>query len=784
MKRLSDFIVKNPVTVLVILCVISVLLGMNIRGVDIKVDTESMVPRDDPVIQDLIETVEEFGSQDMMMVAIKADVYNRETLAKVQRIADRIWDLPGVEDVVTPLDAQVIRGDEVGLEISPVAYGVPETDEEIEEFRASLQDSPQGSAMVSEHGDALAIFITLEPGVATSLESQTLAKDIESIALQEKGPGEELYVIGEVYLGYVATNNMARDLRILFPLSIVVVVATLYISFGSLFDVVTLVLSILMSLACTLGLMAVLGYDITMVSMILPIILVSMGSAAGIHILNRFHEEHRGGKSPEESLDQVIHELAGPVSMTSLTTAVGFASFATSFISPVRTFGIFAAAGIMINLLITLTCVPSLLIIRSRSKTEITGRARSSRGFQGNQGRKSLLGCLLESTSLAVVARPDRVILVVLAITLIFAVAIPGLKVETNWMQYFRQDSPAVLGTQLAEDLFGGTYSLSVLVDTGEYDGVKDPDILDRMARLQDRMAEVDRLSHASSIAELVRNVNKALNADDPAYYGIPSTREAVAQELLLFTMQGGSGLDSMVSYDFQKALVSARSANVPTSELGEIIDKVEAIADEEFGGTGIDTRVVGLPKVMLRMMEKFMDDQVKSLVLSAVGVWAVVSLISGSAIIGLLCLIPLCVSVLINFGFMSYMHIPLDVVTIMISGISIGIGVDYSIHLISRYRYELRNGRGQSDALRATITSTGRGIFFNAVTLMLGFGLLAFSTFRAISIFGMLVAGTMFTSGLGALVFLPAVLRLINPGHIRGRKMFLQDKSQFQVSK
>ena len=157
----------------------------------------------------------------------------------------------------------------------------------------------------------------------------------------------------------------------------------------------------------------------------------------------------------------------------------------------------------------------------------------------------------------------------------------------------------------------------------------------------QDRMGEVDRLSHASSIAELVRNVNKALNADDPAYYAIPSTREAVAQELLLFTMQGGSGLDSMVSYDFQKALVSARAANVPTSELGGIIDKVEIIAGEEFEGTGINTRVVGLPKVMLRMMDKFMDDQTKSLILSAVGVWGVISVISGSAIIGLLCLIP-----------------------------------------------------------------------------------------------------------------------------------------------
>ena len=781
MKKLSDFIVRNPATVLVILCVISLVLGINIRGVDVKVDTESMVPKDDPVIQDLIETVEEFGSQDMMVVAVKADVYNCETLAKVRRIADAVWDLPGVEDVTTPLDVQVIRGDEFGLEISPVAYGTPETEEEIQEFKSALKDSAQGSAMVSEDGDALAIFITLEPGVATSLESQDLARDIESIALGEKQPGEEIYVIGEVYLGYVATNNMLRDLRILFPLSLVVVIASLYISFGSLFDVATLIASILMSLACTLGLMAVLGYDITIVSMILPIILVSMGSAAGIHILNRFHEESRGGKSPDEAVSLVIQELTGPVSMTSLTTAVGFASFATSFISPVRVFGIFAAVGIMINFLITLTSVPSLLMIRGRYQS----RQVASDRVPGKQGkRKSFLNRLLESMATHVVVRPDRVILVVAAITLVFAVAIPGLDVETNWMQYFRQDSPAVLGTQLVEDLFGGTYSLSVLVDTGEYDGVKEPDVLNRMARLQDRMAEVDNLSHPSSIAELVRSVNKSLNADDPAYYAIPPTREAVAQELLLFTMQGGSGLDSMVSYDFQKALVSARAANVPTSQLGKIIDEVEVIADEEFKGAGIDVRVVDLPKVMLRMMEKFMDDQVKSLILSALGVWAVVSIISGSAIIGFLCLIPLCVSVLINFGFMSYSGIPLDVVTIMISGISIGIGVDYSIHLTSRYRYELRSGKGQSDALRATITSTGRGIFFNAVTLMLGFGILVFSTFRAISIFGMLVAGTMFTSGLGALVFLPAVLRLMDPRHIRGVKTPSRHKSSLEASK
>jgi len=156
----------------------------------------------------------------------------------------------------------------------------------------------------------------------------------------------------------------------------------------------------------------------------------------------------------------------------------------------------------------------------------------------------------------------------VLAVTLIFAVAIPGLKVETNGCNTSRQDSPAVLGTTFGGRPVWRTYSLSVVGDTGEYDGVKEPECWIAWQVLQDRMGEVDRLSHASSIAELVRNVNKvSMPMIRPTIRFRPRVR-AVAQELLLFTMQGGSGLDSMVSYDFQKALVSARAANVPTSEL------------------------------------------------------------------------------------------------------------------------------------------------------------------------------------------------------------------------
>lgn len=813
MERLVRAIVRHPGRVVATLCVVTFAFAYYLPRVQLKTDTASLAPHDDPVIRELVETVEDFGSQDIIMVVLKGDVFTPETLARVRRLADGISGMAGVDRVMTPLDVELVRGDEFGLEIAPAADHVPETPEEVEAFREALKATRQGSAMVASNDEAMAIFINLEPDVMASTRAQELAGEIETLVRREESPGQEIYVVGEAYMGYWASRNMRRDLRFLFPLAVAVVIGALYLSFGSVSDVGALLAGIVMSVIWTVGLMAALGYNITIVSMMLPTILVSMGSAAGIHILNRFHEETRSGTNIEDSIVKIVLELTSPISMTTLTTAVGFASFLTSFVPPVREFGALAAVGIIFNMLISLTWIPSVLAIRERRKAAamqaqghhamdvvgvvgdpgetdgaVEGPADGPADGAGDTGdktgdaddkscaapvvhhvgRRSLLQKLLGATGRLVISHPWAVIAGAVVMTAAFAAGIPGLAVETNFLQYFREDSPVVQGTKAVEEYFGGTLGLSVLVDTGEPDGIKDPAVLNRMVELEDKLKGLDEVSEPTSVVGLIREVNQALNGNDPAYYTVPDSREAVAQELLLFTMRGGSGLDTMVSYDFQKALVSTRVLNLPTSELHRVIGAVEDVSNEVFGGTGVRTAVVGLPKVMLRLMERFMDSQIKSLVVSMAGVWAVVALIMGSAWLGLLCLVALFISVIVNFGFMSFADIPLDVVTIMISGVCIGIGVDYSIHVLSRYRLELRSGKGREAALASVVSSTGRGVFFNAATLALGFGLLAFSSFKAISLFGLLVAATMCTSALGALLVLPAVLRLVSADRVR----------------
>ncbi|MGE5593910.1 MAG: efflux RND transporter permease subunit [Betaproteobacteria bacterium] len=834
MERLARAIVRYPERVVIALCVLTLVFAWFLPRVELKTDTASLAPHDDPVIKELTETIEDFGSQDIIMVVLEGDVFTTETLAKVRRLADGISGLDGVDRVMTPLDVDLVRGDEFGLQIAPVADHVPETPEEVEAFREALKSSRQGSQMVASNDKAMAIFVTLEPDVMASTRAQDLAGEIEALVRSEESPGQKIYIVGEAYMGYWASRNMRRDLRFLFPLAIAVVVGSLYVSFGSLSEVGALLGSIVMSVIWTVGLMAALGYDITIVSMMLPTILVSMGSAAGIHILNRFHEETRSGACVEDSIVKIVTQLTSPISMTTLTTAAGFASFITSFVPPVREFGGLGAVGIIFNMLISLTWIPSVLAIRARRRPALAPEgqpyrqsdhraaarhahaaggvaagaaadppagcgapgndsarrgnncgpgdgsalrdegapgghgARGPRGGSQADGRRSPLQRLLDATGRLVVTHPWAIIVGAVVVTAVFAAGIPGLVVETNFLQYFRQDSPVVQGTKAVEDYFGGTLGLSVLVDTGEPDGIKDPAVLNRMVELEDKLKGLREVSDPTSVAGLICDVNQALNGNDPAYYKIPDSREAVAQELLLFTMQGGSGLDTMVSYDFQKALASMRVVNLPTSELHRVIRAVEDVAGEVFGGTSVKTTVVGLPKVMLRLMDRFMDSQIKSLVVSMVGVWAVVALITGSAWLGLLCLVALFITVIVNFGFMSFINIPLDVVTIMISGVAIGIGVDYSIHVLSRYRLELQGGMQKEAALARVVGSTGRGVFFNAATLVLGFGLLVFSSFKAISIFGLLVAATMFTSALGALLVLPAVLRLVAAERVR----------------
>ena len=756
MSSITNFVLDRAKLVISVLLAATVVFALYIPNLKFDANMENMIPEDDPAIQDIKEATAEFGSQDVFLIAIRSDnIFTAETLKKIDDMTDEIRRVKGVESVISPMTVDLIESGFFGIEITPAVEKLPQTDAEIERFRERILNSSYAGQLITEDGRAAAIMVSFEQfGDLEDLRISEITGQIDEIAQRYRGP-EEVYIVGSAYMAYYAENAMMGDMKILIPLVIIVVMIILYWSFRSGRGVVLPLSVVVISSIWAVGLMSMMDIPLTIVTMVLPVILIAIGSAECIHVLNRYFEELSNGKDKRSALVATMQEVTAPVSMAALTTAAGFASLVTTFVKPVRELGLFTAFGIVVAMCFSLIFVPAVLMLLPVPSHLSTDRPR----------RRGWLDKALDATGNFIARRPKTVLVVCGVILLISIVGAFDLSLESNLMSYFEEDSPIIRGTNIVEDEFGGSMQISLLFDTGKPDGVKEPELLNQLLEAQDYMNSLPGVSQASSIADLVCELNQALNEGLEEYYTIPDTRQAVAQELLLFTMQGGSSLDSMVTYNFDKAIVSARIKNMRSSELKEVVRDLEEYVAESFSSDeGPEVKVVGLPNVSLVLMERFRDSQIYSLVVSSITVAIIVAVIMKSLAAGIICIMPLILTVGVNFGVMGFVDIPLDAITTTIASIAVGVGIDYSIHYISRYRSEIYRGKSQAEAIAITGSTSGRGIFFNAVTVALGFGILIASSFKAIDIFGLLVALTMVTSSLAALTLIPAILRLIPP--------------------
>jgi len=754
MIRVTKLIINNPKKTILCLALISLFFCLFIPGISFKADMKEMVPMDDPVIKDLEEAVEVFGSQNFLMVALQSDnIFKIDTLKKIDQLSEEFSLLKGVEKVTTPLNIALIESSGFLIEIAPVVEYVPQTEQEVEEFKKKILGSRSGQSLVAKNGKAALILVTLEPDLTATEEADKLTEEVLKIAQGREGP-EKIYMVGDAYLSNRAKNSMTRDLYYLFPLICLLVVIVLYLSFRSKRGVILPLLTVFLSVVWMTGFMALVGFPFSIVSVIGPVILVAIGSAYGIHIVNKYYEAVESGLREKEAVLHTMHDMNSPVIMTALTTAAGFMALATSFVIPIQQFGIAAAFGVMAAMVLSLTLIPAILVLQEVPKH-----------LRRKKVPRLSLSFILKKLG-RFVAQHAKVVIVLACLVLgFFLLGIPRITTDADLIQYLGKDNPAVQGINVVENEFGGSDRLMVVVDTGEKDGIKEPQVLKRMMEIEDYLNSLEYVSNSSSLAGLIREINQVLNEGDPAYYTIPETRQAVAQELLLFTMQGGSGIDSMVSYNFEKGLITAQLKNVSSKKSETIVNKIDSYLENNFNSEGFETKLVGMPKIMIRLMEKIFDSQIRSLILSIVIVVVIVSLLFSSVATGLLCALPLMFTIGTNFGLMGYFGISLDVATAMIASIAIGIGIDYSIHFISRYTKEVKQGKSKVEALTITTSTAGRGIFFNAVTLILGFAVLLFSSFYAITIFGYLISLTMLVSSLAALTLIPAVLRVTRIG-------------------
>lgn len=749
MDRLTNWVLRWPKITLILILLITIAFAAGIPRLQIDNSVDSMLPANHParLLYDKVDKT--FGGTDIIVVALKSsDVFSVATLNQVIALTDKFEAVPGVDKVVSLSTVKRMQGHGGDLIVRDLMPTVPKDAQKCVELRNYVMGNTlYVDNVVSSDGRYAGFIIELTPDAD---DSQAYSA-IRAITTAQPN-ASDLYIAGGPAVNAEMSIAMKADLVRLVPFVVLVLAVILYLSLRTLQGVFLPLTVVLISTIWAVGLMAWTRTTMAMISTTLPVMLIAIGVADAIHILTDYYAGIGAGKEKRDAIRLVMRHIGLAVVLTSITTLVGFLSLGTSPVRQVMQFGLFVGFGVMAALAITLTLIPAVLELTKTPTGIIRHMERMHRG--------SKLALTSWLNRLAQIVVTHRKIIVVAGIAIFLFAAIGGtrLTVETNTLRFFRPDSPIRQATEVVDKSFGGSENLSVIVD-GD---IKSPRVLNSMLALERWAKKLPEVGYTVSIADYVAQINESLHDNDPAQHVIPSTRNAVAQEILLYEMSGDpSDFSRVVNYNYDEARIAMRMKSLTSAQLGKLVDKIDsravAMANDKF-----EVKITGSSYLFKVLTDLLVHGQIWSLLVSLFGVALVVGLIFRSIRFGLLSMIPLGFTIILNFGVMGWLNIPLDTATTMIASIAIGIGVDYTVHFLSKYRRERREGREQHDAVSETIRTTGQPIIYNAVAVAAGFAVLLFSSFGPIATLGALVAVTMGISALAALTLLPAALLLI----------------------
>jgi len=742
MTKLSFLVIKKSKLLIVLTVLITLVLSLSLRNLTINPDITSYFPKSDPDIQLFNYLGEEYGGNSLAMVALETeDIFNSRTIETIHELTSRFRLAPGVSYVTSLTNVLDIREDEYGFEIGRLVdeYNLPRTPEELADLKEyTLSKQMFRGLLVSEDAGATLIICRLRHDT-DEVEASRQIKEI----VKEIDPAEKVYYGGFPFMMLDIHNMITDDLKFLIPLVSFLIILFLYLSFRTLQGVLLPLLSVVISIIWTLGVMSLLRIPLTIISNVIPVILIAVGSAYSIHVLSRFNEETIEGKSRRKNLAAALHEVGMPVFLAAITTIVGFISFIFgSYLLMIREFGIFAALGVLFTLITSVTFVPAVISLTA-------GKNNRS---QKTQGKKRRITTVLVSGIKKLVINRQKTVLLVGSLLIILGIAgIPQMERRVDLIEYFQTDAGIRQAEEFMQEKFGGSGIIQVFVE-GD---IQDPAVLKEMKKMEEFLLAQGDVHNPQSVVGLLEELNYVMGEGRT----LPDTKSKVSN--LWFLLEGEEVMTQMVNAGRTEAVIQATvEGGLDTARVHELVTSL----DEYMAG--IDPQLVtfsqtGMPSIHRNLDLSIIRSQFQSLILAVVLVFIVMFFLLGSLSGGLIGLAPIGFTLVIIFGFMGFTGIPLDIATVLVAGVSIGIGIDYSIHFLGRYRREIKKGHPQKTAVERTLNTTGRAILTNLITVTCGFFVLIFCELVPLQRFGILVAVTMLSSGFGALILLPSVLLL-----------------------
>ena len=670
------------------------------------------------------------------------DVYQTEVLEHVVALTDTVSYIEGISSVTSLTNIINIKGQDQGFAIGKLVdeWELPQTPEEFELLKSNVManDMYNGS-IVSEDGTSTVIIFTLQDGADVSAVAQAVIDKTTELNLPEN-----VYFIGAPMLVTYISDTMKADLLRLLPIAFLLIALILFLSFKSAKGVIMPLLTAVLAIVWSLGLMGLLGYQMSMISNNIPIILLAVGTAYTIHVLNRINQLRTADR--DKAIVKALEYVMVPVMLAGVTTMIGFISFVFgAYLDMIVDFGIFTALGTFMACLFSIFFVPALLDV-------FTSKKRDEKQISKKVKESYLSEKFLSPLKLLLFKHPKYIlttwgILIVVSIAGVFFI-----QRSVDIQDFLKKGNPTREAERIMIEKFGGTKPVFVLF-TGD---MQNPEVLQTMIETGKYMEQSPDIYTTQSLAHLIAQLNEAISGKRE----IPDDQDKIEQ--LWFLLDGNEAISRFVSDDLEEGIIISKFKSGDNESKKAFAKYMQAFIDER-STEDCKIEITGMPFVDITMDRSLVNSQIASITIAIFFVIIIVGMILRSFTSGVYSAIPIVAAIIILFGFMGLTGIPLNLATVLVASVALGIGIDYSIHIISHFNHIFKESGNTKTAIGEAIMVSGKAIIINVVSVSAGFLILIFSEMVPLQYFGLLIVLSMLGSSLGALTLLPVILILVH---------------------
>ncbi|ODB82081.1 hypothetical protein A3194_19255 [Candidatus Thiodiazotropha endoloripes] len=744
MNILMTHAARYPWFVITLLGIVTSIALLQLPELKIEISADGIMVNDPQALSLYDTTVETFGSENATMIYLGDEqLLTSDNLAAIQKAAGKIEAIASVSEVTSLFSMRYLRTVEGYIHTTPYFQTIPETSAGIlSTARAARLNPLVERNLLSNDGSVMALNVFFDKSERKSGFDEKIANELDLALAPLKQRLQQVFHIGDPSIRTGISEQIRRDQKIILPMAFLVLILTLGIMLKRFTAAMIPLLTATLSVIWILSIMAVLEIPVNIMTSIVPVILIIVGSTEDIHLISEYQSGIAKGLDAIDANHLMSRHMSTAIMLTFVTTCLGFLSITLNQIDLLQQFGLVAAVGLTLNFIITISLVPACLQLTTPQP--LTEKHERAYGFYRLALR--IFGHIS--------SKPKLYISILMACILYSGYWASSIEINNNVMDYFDSTSELPLQVDLLQQKLSGIHALSVVVSGGK-DAFLKLDNLKQLQKIQQYIKSSRLFDKSFSFANYMAVVHSGIDGElsDTPY--LPDSDDQISNYMALL---GHTNARSFVSSDYSQARIIIRHSINSSNQLNQAIAAIHSFARDSID-SDLTIQVTGESYLNSQAVDYMADGQLRSLLLMLIIIFSIISLMLMDVRIGLVAVLVNLYPISMLFGLMGYLKIPLDTGTIMIAAIALGIGVDHTMHFITRYQRLLNNGLSITDSITQVIRHESLPIYSTALALAMGFATLALSTFPPVALFGLLSALVMLLALLGAFVITPLLL-------------------------